>query len=86
MGEPVKDDCWEAVHRLYHFLDGELTSEKRQEISQHLDDCHPCLEVFDFEADLRQMLAAKCRDHVPDTLRQRIASALRHEQEAGDRR
>jgi mycothiol system anti-sigma-R factor len=85
MSEPVHDECWEAVHRLYHFLDGELTSEKRLEISQHLDDCHPCLEAFDFEADLRQMLATKCRDHVPDRLRDRIASALRHEQEAGPR-
>ena len=85
MGEPVHDECWEAVHRLYHFLDGELTSEQRLEISQHLDDCHPCLEAFDFEADLRQMLATKCRDHVPDSLRDRIAGALRHEQEAGPR-
>ena len=85
MGEPVHDECWEAVHRLYHFLDGELTSEKRLQISHHLDDCHPCLEAFDFEADLRQMLATKCRDHVPDSLRDRIAGALRHEQEAGPR-
>jgi len=77
MGEPVHDECWEAVHRLYHFLDGELTSEKRLEISQHLDSCHPCLEAFDFEADLRQMLAAKCRDHVPETLVMRVAAALR---------
>jgi mycothiol system anti-sigma-R factor len=82
MGEPVHDECWEAVHRLYHFLDGELTIEKRVEISRHLDSCHPCLEAFDFETDLRQMLAAKCRDHVPDSLRERVAWALRHEQEA----
>ncbi|HWC40131.1 MAG TPA: mycothiol system anti-sigma-R factor [Acidimicrobiales bacterium] len=81
MGEPVHDECWEAVHRLYHFLDGELTVEKRLEISRHLDSCHPCLEAFDFENDLRQMLATKCRDHVPDSLRDRVAWALRQEQD-----
>ncbi|HWD73406.1 MAG TPA: mycothiol system anti-sigma-R factor [Actinomycetota bacterium] len=86
MGEPIHDECLEAVHRLYHFLDGELTSEKRLEISKHLDSCHPCLEAFDFEADLRHMLAAKCRDHVPETLRDRVAWALRHEQEADQHR
>jgi hypothetical protein len=32
------------------------------------------------------MLAAKCRDHVPDTLRERVAWALRHEQEADQHR
>lgn len=75
-GEP---DCDEAVHRLYHFLDGELTSDKRVEIQRHLDACLPCLEAFDFEAELRIVIATKCRDQVPDALRERIAHAIRHE-------
>lgn len=74
------DDCSEAIHRLYHFLDGELTEERRWEIRQHLDDCHPCLQAFDFEAELRIMIAAKCRDEVPDSLRHRIATAIHHEE------
>ena len=73
------DDCNDAVHRLYHFLDGELTDDKRASIQQHLDECMPCLEAFDFEAELRQMIAMKCRDQVPDGLRERIAQAIQHE-------
>jgi hypothetical protein len=39
-------DCREALHRVYHFLDGELTSERRDQIARHLDKCSPCVEVF----------------------------------------
>jgi mycothiol system anti-sigma-R factor len=70
-------DCQEAVHTLYHFLDGELTDGKRREIQQHLDDCSPCLEVFDFEAELRALVSRKCRDQVPEHVRIRILEAIR---------
>jgi mycothiol system anti-sigma-R factor len=70
-------DCNDAVERLYHFLDGELDDARRADIQHHLDECLPCLEAFDFEAELRQVIAQKCRDQVPDHLRQRIAEALR---------
>ena len=69
-------DCEDAVHRLYHFLDGELDDAKRVEIKRHLDECLPCLEAFDFEAELRQVIAMRCRDEVPEGLRQRVHQAL----------
>ena len=72
-------DCDDAVHRLYHFLDGELDDTRRADIQQHLDDCLPCLEAFDFEAELRQVIAMKCRDQVPESLRLRVAEAIHHE-------
>jgi len=69
----------EAIHTLYHFLDGELTEYRRVEIQHHLDGCLPCLEAFDFEAELRMVIARKCRDEVPDGLRERIAKAIMHD-------
>lgn len=81
MGES-SHNCEEVVHRLYHFLDGELTPQRRAEIRDHLDECLPCLEAFDFEAELRLMIANKCRDRVPDHLRERVAAAIRHEAQA----
>ena len=77
-------DCQEAIHTLYHYLDGELTEYRRVEIRQHLDDCMPCLEAFDFEAELRIVIARKCRDEVPENLRERIHKALLQEQETGE--
>ena len=58
MGSEESDvDCNETIGRLYHYLDGALTDERRSEIKQHLDECAPCLGAFDFEADLRQVIA-----------------------------
>jgi mycothiol system anti-sigma-R factor len=72
-------ECDDALHELYHFLDGELTNDKRTVIQNHLDDCPPCYEAFDFEAELRIVIAKKCNDTVPESLRARIADALDHE-------
>jgi mycothiol system anti-sigma-R factor len=69
-------ECQEALDTLYHFLDGELTSDRRQLIQQHLDRCSSCLEVFDFEAELKIVVARRCKESVPDALRARIAAAL----------
>ena len=33
-----------AIHQLYHYLDGELTDERRTQIAEHLDFCAPCAE------------------------------------------
>src|ERR1700722_4577450 len=69
-------DCREALHRIYHFLDGELTPDRRLEIESHLNYCSPCLQMFGFEAELRRVVANKCRDTVPGGLRARIAEAI----------
>jgi len=69
-------DCQEAVHILYHYLDGELTPERREAIQRHLEQCSPCLSAFDFEAELKTFIARSCRDEVPDDLRRRIADVL----------
>jgi len=77
MGTGESDvDCNETIERLYTYLDGELTDERRIEIKRHLDDCPPCLDAFDFESELRQVIADRCKDRVPETLRQRIHDAL----------
>jgi mycothiol system anti-sigma-R factor len=72
-------DCREALHRVYHFLDGELTPDSRALIARHLDECAPCLRVFGFETEIRKLVAGKCREQVPDGLKERIAAAIDHE-------
>jgi mycothiol system anti-sigma-R factor len=69
-------DCQDALHTLYHYLDGELTPERRVEIQRHLTECEPCLHAFDFEAELKVVIARSCRDQVPDHLRSKIAEAI----------
>ena len=69
-------DCQDAVHTLYHYLDGELTPQRRAAIQRHLEQCSPCLAAFDFEAELKMFIARSCRDEVPGDLRRRIADVL----------
>ncbi len=69
-------DCTEAIHELYQYLDGELTEDRRRHIEQHLNDCSPCYEAFDFEAELRMVIRKRCSESVPDQLRQRIGRVI----------
>jgi mycothiol system anti-sigma-R factor len=71
--------CDESIERLYVYLDGELTEERRIEITRHLDLCGHCVSAYGFETELRRVIASRCKDHVPDELITRVADALRQE-------
>jgi mycothiol system anti-sigma-R factor len=75
----AEGNCDDALHALYHFLDGQLDDDRRRAIQRHLDDCPPCYEAFDFEVELRVVIAKKCHETVPEHLKQRIADAIEHE-------
>src|SRR5580698_3024792 len=77
-------NCDEAVHQLYHYLDGELTEERRTVISEHLTFCGPCGGAAEFEAELRLVIANRCKDHVPESLIRRIAEAIDEESRQHD--
>ncbi len=72
-------DCVEAVRRLYTYLDGELEDSRRATVQRHLNECLPCLEAFGFEAELRVVIARKCREPVPDSLQTRISQVVQRE-------
>jgi anti-sigma factor (TIGR02949 family) len=69
-------DCMRALHALYEFLDGELTTERRAFIEYHLNGCPQCFSAFDFEAELRIVLRSRLRAEVPSQLVNRVAMAL----------
>jgi mycothiol system anti-sigma-R factor len=77
-------NCEEAVHELYHYLDGELTDERREEIRVHLDYCGPCGGAAEFEAELRRVIANRCKDRVPQSLMERVAAAIDEESRQHD--
>jgi mycothiol system anti-sigma-R factor len=73
------DDCSDALLELYQYLDGELTDGRRAIIAEHLSACGECFEAFDFQAELKQVIAHKCRDEVPEALKARVAGLLEGE-------
>ena len=72
-------DCNAMLAGLYHFLDGELTDDRRTHIQSHLDACPSCYGVFDFEAELRIVVRSRVQLRVPDALVQKIRLAIRDE-------
>lgn len=75
-GDASGVDCQEALRDLYGYLDGEITEERRQLIRVHIEECGPCLDAFDFEVDLRRLVARTCQTEAPGSLRDRVARAL----------
>ena len=79
-------DCTEAVRELYVYLDGELTEVRREEIRVHLDWCGPCGGAAEFEAELRRVIANRCKDRVPQSLIDRVAMTIEAESRQHDDR
>lgn len=69
-------DCNETLREIYEYLDGELTHEEKAKLHQHLEECQPCFEAFDFEAELREVIRKRCTENVPDSLRNKVRLAL----------
>ena len=69
-------DCDDALHRVYEYLDGEMTMWRRRAITRHLDECPPCADGFTFEVELRRIVVSKCQEQAPPSLRIRIAETL----------
>ena len=74
-----KPQCEDALHEIYHLLAGELDDHKRARISEHLDECAPCAEPYDFYAELRKVVQLRCQDTAPPDLLERIEQAIAHE-------
>ncbi len=67
------DSCDEAIRELEAFLDRALSDDGHQAVHAHLKGCTDCLQAFDFQAELRTVIAAKCcNDEMPPGLLSRI--------------
>ena len=84
--EPTMGDCNETLRELESFLDGELTPAALDDIRSHLGDCPNCLEAFDFHAELKAVIAAKCKnDELPPGLMSRIEQCFQADLDADGR-
>ena len=73
------DECDDLLHELADFLHGELDAERTERLKGHLDDCPPCFESADFQAQLRQIVAKRCFEQVPDDFKVRLVARLEFE-------
>jgi mycothiol system anti-sigma-R factor len=76
-GDEGQGHCHGVLEAMYLFLDDEeLTPEQRLHVQAHLDDCIPCLEAFEFEAEFKSVIAKRCRDEVPTQLYEKVRLLL----------
>lgn len=77
--------CADAVRDLYLFLDAELDEGRMVQIRAHLEQCSPCFEAFDFEAELRIVVSTRAaRSEMPEEFRARLLTMLESIGSSGD--
>ncbi|MGI9577341.1 MAG: mycothiol system anti-sigma-R factor [Microthrixaceae bacterium] len=65
-------DCEAAVAHLYDYLAGELDEDSMAKVTTHLERCSPCLEAFDFHAELKKVVAHRCSEQMPLELKAQL--------------
>lgn len=71
------DDCAKALAHLYQFLDSELSTADTDEIREHLAACEPCLDVYDAEEALKQVVKRGCGgEQAPEHLRAKVMAVV----------
>jgi mycothiol system anti-sigma-R factor len=70
-------DCSEVLHRIYEYLDGEMSPDDVKRVAAHLEECRPCLAEHDLDKAVKQVVRRACVDeHAPDYLRMRITHSI----------
>ena len=72
---PEHDACMRAMTLIQDFLHQELDETAADVIREHLMACESCMDVYDVEAAISQMIKRCCRPVAPPaTLRARVTS------------
>ncbi len=70
-------DCSEVLHRVYEYLDGEMTLDDTVKIKHHLDACGPCLQQYDLDQALKALVKRSCAcEEAPVELRTQIMARI----------
>jgi mycothiol system anti-sigma-R factor len=78
MTRPPTYSCREAFSRVDDYVDRELTPEETALVAEHLETCGMCAREFAFEQFVLERARQKlARIDVPESLKDRIARALR---------
>jgi mycothiol system anti-sigma-R factor len=68
-------DCMEITARLEQYVDRELSTDEAAAVQVHLDECPPCLRVYQFEQGMRRLVRRACSESAPPSLISRILKA-----------
>ena len=70
-------DCNETLRELQTYLDGELPEDMQYVVDEHLLECTDCMQAFDFHAELKLVIATKCKtESIPPALLGKIEACF----------
>ena len=70
--------CDDVKRVIYFFLDGQLSQNKQQDFSSHLDTCTDCDRRAQIQRRLREFVHKRLHvDPAPDHLKRRLSRAVR---------
>jgi len=69
-------ECDQLLALIHHYLDGGLSQWRHRAMTKHIVECPPCAVEHQFHLHYRQVVATKCTEEVPFTVRSRICEAL----------
>jgi mycothiol system anti-sigma-R factor len=76
-GDAAGSDCSEVLHRVYEYLDGEMTQDDTVKIKHHLEACGPCLQQYDLDQALKALVKRSCAcEEAPAQLRIQIMARI----------
>ena len=70
-------DCGQALEKLYLFLDHEMDDASCEEIEAHIQSCSPCLDEYDLERVVKQLVSRSCSEVAPQPLRDKVLFSIR---------
>lgn len=68
--------CSDAVQQLWHYLEHELTDDRRSQVEEHLAFCRRCCGELEFAEELRGFLGDAARPQLPADVEVRLSSFL----------
>ena len=72
-----KEDCVDYIERIVYLIDNELDQADCAVVEMHLRECGPCLEKYDLQKAVKQLVARSCAESAPESLRDRVRLQLR---------
>ena len=73
-GCPEREKCLDILNVV---LDGEATDEQKIYLTDHIDACLPCLNDYNLEKEIKELLQTKCsKVDVPNGLAEAIKAKL----------
>jgi len=71
--------CQRCLELLELITDGEASPEEERQFRKHIDDCLPCLETYNLEKSIKEMLRNKLeKKQVPEDLILSIKEKIRN--------